>query len=74
MHNFDDYLVARKQLEHVREPDDPLHNPYTFTHKQEGTLVWAIMAKDPEKLQTFQIGMSGIDVAIPVVGTLTSIC
>ena len=26
------------------------------------------MAQDPEKIQTFQVGMAGIDVAIPVVG------
>jgi hypothetical protein len=68
MHNFDDYLVARGQLEHAKEPDDPLQNPYTYYHKQDGTPVWAIMAQDPEKIQTFQKGMAGIDVAIPVVG------
>jgi hypothetical protein len=68
MHNFDDYLVARGELAHAHEPDDPLHNPYTWTHKQDGTPVWAIMAQDPEKIQTFQVGMSGIDMAIPVVG------
>lgn len=68
MHNFDDYLVARGQLAHAKEPDGPLHNPFTWTHKQDGTPVWAIMAQDPEKIQTFQVGMSGIDVAIPVVG------
>ena len=68
IHNFDDYLVARNQLAHAHEPDDPLYNPYTWTHKQDGTPVWAIMAQDPEKIQTFQVGMAGIDVAIPVVG------
>jgi len=68
MYNFDDYLVARSQLSSAREPDDPLNNPYTWTHKQDGTPVWAIMAQDPEKIQTFQVGMSGLDLAIPVVG------
>jgi len=68
MHNFHDYLAARTQLAHAHEPDDPLHNPYTWTHKQDGTPVWAIMAQDPEKIQTFQVGMSGLDLAIPVVG------
>lgn len=68
MHNFDDYLAARGQLANAREPDDALHNPYTWTHKQDGVPVWAIMARDPKKLHTFQAGMSGIDVAIPVVG------
>lgn len=68
MHNFDDYLVARGQLAHAHEPDDPLHNPYTWTHKQDGSPVWAIMAQDPEKIQAFQVGMSGLDMAIPVVG------
>jgi hypothetical protein len=68
MYNFDDYLVAHGQLQAAREPDDPLYNPYTWTHHQEGVPVWTIMAQDPEKLQTFQVGMSGIDLAIPVVG------
>lgn len=68
MHNFDDYLAVRSQLASAREPDDPLHNPYTWTHKQDGTPVWAIMARDPEKIQTFQVGMAGLDFAIPVVG------
>jgi hypothetical protein len=68
MHNFDDYLEARNQLAHAHEPDDPLNNPYTWTHKQDGTPVWAIMAQNPEKIQTFQVGMSGIDIVIPVVG------
>lgn len=68
MHNFHEYLAARGQLSQAREPDDPLHNPYTWTHKQDGTPVWSIMAQDPEKIQTFQAGLSGIDIAVPVVG------
>ncbi len=68
MHNFDDYLVSRNQLHSAHEPDDPTRNPYTWTHKQDGTPVWQIMAQDPEKIQTFQVGMSGIDIAIPIVG------
>lgn len=68
MHNFDDYLVARGQLANAQEPNDPVHNPYTWTNKLDGTPVWAIMAQNPEKIQTFQVGMAGLDVAIPVVG------
>lgn len=68
MCNFDDYLVSHNQLHAAREPDNALYNPYTWTHKQEGTPVWAIMAQDPDKIQTFQVGMSGLDMAIPVVG------
>jgi len=68
MHNFDDYLAARGQLEAAREPDDPLHNPFTFSSGQDGTPVWSIMVQDLEKLRMFQLGMAGIDVAIPVVG------
>jgi hypothetical protein len=68
MHNFDDYLVTKGQLQNAREPEDPLHNPYTYYHKQEGTPVWAIMSQDAERFQTFQTGMAGIDLAIPVVG------
>jgi hypothetical protein len=68
MHNFDDYLEARKQLAHAHESDDPLNNPYTWTHKQDGAPVWAIMAQNPEKIQISQVGMLGIDIAILVVG------
>lgn len=66
--NFDDYLSDRGQLKNAHEPDDPLKNPYTWTHKQDGTPVWGIMAQNPEKIQTFQVGMSGLDMAIPVTG------
>ncbi|ROT36134.1 S-adenosyl-L-methionine-dependent methyltransferase [Sodiomyces alkalinus F11] len=65
MHDFDDYLIAKGEY---KEPDDPLHNPYTAYYKQEGTPVWAIMMQHPERLKTFQTGMTGLDVAIPVVG------
>jgi len=68
MHNFDDYLVARNQLAHATEPDNPTHNPYTWTHGQDGVPVWAIMSQDPEKFATFQVAMSGLDAAIPVIG------
>ncbi|KAJ6444265.1 Sterigmatocystin 8-O-methyltransferase [Purpureocillium lavendulum] len=68
MHNFDDYLAAKGQLQNAKEPDNPLFNPYTYYHKQEGTPVWGIMSQDPERFQTFQKGMGGIDLAIPVVG------
>jgi hypothetical protein len=68
MHNFDDYLVARNELANAKEPDNPTNNPYTWTHKQDGTPVWAIMSQDPEKFATFQVAMSGLDMAIPVVG------
>ncbi|KAF4964685.1 hypothetical protein FSARC_7392 [Fusarium sarcochroum] len=65
MHNFDDYLISKGKFE---EPQDPLYNPYTAYWKQEGTPVWSIMMQNPERFQTFQTGMAGIDVAIPVTG------
>ncbi|KAF5966180.1 O-methyltransferase B [Fusarium coicis] len=65
MHNFDDYLVSKGKYE---EPQDPLYNPYTAYWNQEGTPVWSIMMQNPERFQTFQTGMAGIDVAIPVTG------
>lgn len=45
--NFDDYLDARGQLAAAKEPDDPLANPYTWTHKQDGTPVWGIIGSKP---------------------------
>ncbi|KAI1059857.1 hypothetical protein LB506_008780 [Fusarium annulatum] len=65
MHNFDDYLVSKGKYE---EPQDSLYNPYTAYWKQEGTPVWSLMMQNPERFQTFQTGMAGIDVAIPVTG------
>ncbi|KAH6900570.1 S-adenosyl-L-methionine-dependent methyltransferase [Thelonectria olida] len=65
MHNFDDYLVERGEY---TEPYDPTKNPYTAYYKQEGTPVWSIMMQHPERLQAFQTGMAGLDVAIPVTG------
>jgi hypothetical protein len=62
------YLAARNQLSHAVEPDDAAHNPYTWSSGQDGKPVWAIMAQDPERIQNFQIGLSGLDAAIPVVG------
>lgn len=68
MHNFDDYLVARNELVHVKEPDSPTNNPYTWTHKRDWTPVRAIMSLDLEKIATFQTVMSDLDMAILVVG------
>lgn len=68
MHNFDDYLQEKGQVPNAKEPDDPLCNPYTFYHHQEGTPVWSIMSQSPERFKTFQAGMAGIDLAIPVTG------
>lgn len=65
MHNFDDYLVSRGEY---TEPYDSTKNPYTAYYKQEGTPVWSIMMQHPERLQAFQTGMAGLDVAIPVTG------
>jgi hypothetical protein len=68
MHSFDDYLVARNELVHVKEPDSPTNNPYTWTHKRDWTPARAIMSLDPEKIAIFQTVMSDPDMAIPVVG------
>ncbi|CAP62285.1 uncharacterized protein PODANS_5_12370 [Podospora anserina S mat+] len=67
-YNFDDYLEAHGQVSAAREPDDPLHNPCTWNAKQDGVSVWQIMAQNPEKLDQFQKGLAGIDVAVPPVG------
>lgn len=64
MHNFDEYVVTQG----LREPDDPLSNPYTSYHKQEGTPVWSIMEQNPENMRAFQISMAGLDPEIPVTG------
>ncbi|KAL3955314.1 hypothetical protein ACCO45_010877 [Purpureocillium lilacinum] len=58
MHNFDDYLAEKCQLQNAKEPDDPSSTPTPSIANK----------KDPERFQTFQTGMAGIDLAIPVVG------
>lgn len=68
MVNFHRYLEEKGQLENAKEPADALYNPYTYTHKQEGTSVWEIMSQDQEAFETFQIGMAGMNQAIPVTG------
>ncbi|KAK1780272.1 hypothetical protein QBC45DRAFT_431795 [Copromyces sp. CBS 386.78] len=42
----------------AREPQDPLHNPFTFSYGQYGrATAWEIMGQDPERLETFQRGI-----------------
>ncbi|KAK4182902.1 S-adenosyl-L-methionine-dependent methyltransferase [Podospora australis] len=67
-YNLDEYFVAHDQLTSAQEPADPLHNPFTWSSKQEGTHVFQIIASKPEDLAQFQRGMLGIDVAIPTTG------
>lgn len=68
MVQFHEYLGVKGQLDNAREPDDALYNPYTYSHKQEGSSVWEIMSQDQEAFETFQIGMAGMNHAIPVTG------
>ena len=66
---FDDYLATHTPPgTQYREPDDPLQNPYTIHSGQPGVPVWEIMSRTPSRLRTFQLGMAGIDVAIPATG------
>lgn len=62
---FDDYIDHRG---FATEPDDVCNCPYTWRHKQDGVNTWAIMSSFPERIQTFQIGLSGQDAAVPIIG------
>ncbi len=62
---FHDYLSARNSL---TEPDDPTFNPYTWSHGQDGKVVWEIMAQNPEKLKKFQMGLANMEKSVPIIG------
>ena len=52
------------------EPTSFYINPYSEYHNaaDSGLTTWEIMSKDPEKLKTFQIGLTTGDAMVPVVG------
>lgn len=52
----------------VHEPDDPLRNPYTHRHGQDGVPVWAIMAQFPDRLKAFQLGLASQEDSVPIIG------
>ncbi|KAJ4361374.1 hypothetical protein N0V85_009412, partial [Neurospora sp. IMI 360204] len=53
----------------AREPQDPFHNSFTFAYGQYGrATAREVMEQDPERLETFQRGMKGLDVMVPCVG------
>jgi hypothetical protein len=63
---FDDYLVMRNRL---NEPDDFNRCPFTYYMKQDGKSTWEVMAPDPERIETFQLGFAGMEEAsAPIVG------
>jgi hypothetical protein len=62
---FHEYLAARGSL---TEPDDPTFNPYTWRFKQDGKVVWEIMAQDPKRLKSFQMGLANMEASVPIVG------
>jgi hypothetical protein len=52
------------------EPTSFYVNPYSDYHNasDSGQTTWEIMSKDPEKLKTFQIGLTTGDAMVPVTG------
>lgn len=52
------------------EPTSFYINPYSNYHNasDSGLTTWEIMSKDPEKLKTFQIGLTTGDAMVPVTG------
>ncbi|EXJ85782.1 hypothetical protein A1O1_06150 [Capronia coronata CBS 617.96] len=52
------------------EPTSFYVNPYSDYHNasDSGMTTWEIMSKDPEKLKTFQIGLTTGDAMVPVTG------
>ncbi|OCT50406.1 putative O-methyltransferase [Cladophialophora carrionii] len=59
---------AREDHKPVREPDDPLHNPYTRRHGMDGHPVWEIMAQFPDRLRAFQLGFMSQEDSVPIIG------
>jgi hypothetical protein len=62
---FHEYLRARNAL---AEPEDQRYSPYSWTHGQDGTPIYEIMAQNPERLKMFQMGMSLLPALDGVVG------
>ncbi|KIW20562.1 hypothetical protein PV08_01137 [Exophiala spinifera] len=67
MVHFYQYLKDRGEVP-VREPDDPVRNPYTHRHGQDGVPVWQIMAQFPDRLRAFQLGFMSQEDSVPIVG------
>jgi hypothetical protein len=57
---FEDYLVMRNSL---NEADDFTKCPFTYYMGQDGKSRWEIMAQDPERIETFQLGFAGMEEA-----------
>ena len=58
LERFHEYLSDRGT---TCEPDDPAFNPYTWTHKQDGTMFYDIMAQHPEQLKKFQTVLENME-------------
>ncbi|KAI1613983.1 S-adenosyl-L-methionine-dependent methyltransferase [Exophiala viscosa] len=67
MLHFHQYIKDRGETP-VHEPDDPLRNPYTHRHNQDGLPVWAVMAQFPERFKTFQLGLMAQEDSAPITG------
>lgn len=65
--HFHQYVKDRGETP-VHEPDDPIRNPYTHRHGQDGLPVWAIMAQFPERLKAFQLGFMSQEDSVPIIG------
>ena len=65
--HFHQYVKDRGEVP-VHEPDDPLRNPYTHRHGQDGVPVWAIMAQFPDRLKAFQLGLASQEDSVPIIG------
>jgi hypothetical protein len=65
--HFHQYVKDRGEVP-VHEPDDPVRNPYTLRHGQDGRPVWAIMAQFPDRLKAFQLGLMSQEDSVPIIG------
>ncbi|KAK5226560.1 hypothetical protein LTR47_009017 [Exophiala xenobiotica] len=65
--HFHQYVKDRGDVP-VHEPDDPLRNPYTHRHGQDGIPVWAVMAQFPDRLKAFQLGLASQEDSVPIIG------
>ncbi|EXJ85180.1 hypothetical protein A1O3_05855 [Capronia epimyces CBS 606.96] len=73
---FDHFLQPMTDLPKYLKTHGPVEptsfyvNPYSDYHQasDSGLTTWEIMSKDPEKLKTFQIGLTLGDTMVPVTG------
>ena len=52
----------------LKEPMDQRYSPYAWKSKQEGNVIWDIMAQNPSRFAAFQAGLAHASATVPLTG------